>query len=85
MTLRGGGSIRPTPPHDSATLLAKRLTISGVDTAAAVAGLIVIVVVVVAAVRLLRQPVYRYKGDKAPHERRTFRETMTVWLMGPRN
>jgi hypothetical protein len=40
--------------------------------------------VLVVAIRLLRQPTYRYQGDPTPQRRRSFRETMVVWLMGPR-
>jgi hypothetical protein len=50
----------------------------------AVLGLAIIVTLLVVAIKILRQPVYRYQGDKTPQERRSFRETMTVWLMGPR-
>jgi hypothetical protein len=48
-------------------------------------GLLLVVGVMVVAVRLLRQPKYRYQGDPTPQDRRSFRETMVVWLMGPRN
>lgn len=51
----------------------------------ALSGLAAILFVVTVAVRLLRQPKYRYQGDREPRERRPFRETMFVWLMGPRN
>jgi NhaP-type Na+/H+ or K+/H+ antiporter len=47
-------------------------------------GLVIIVAVLAMAIRILRQPVYRYQGDTTPNERRSFRETMVVWLMGPR-
>ena len=47
-------------------------------------GLAFIVAVMFMAIRILRQPVYRYQGDKTPQDRRSFRETMVVWLMGPR-
>jgi hypothetical protein len=50
----------------------------------AVLGLTVIVLVMGTAIWILRQPVHRYQGDKTPRERRSFRETMTVWMMGPR-
>jgi hypothetical protein len=45
-------------------------------------GLLITVVVMVIAIRLLRQPTYRYQGDLTPQDRRSFRETMVVWLMG---
>ena len=48
----------------------------------AIAGLVLIVVVMVAAIRILRQPKYRYLGNPEPRERRSFRETMLVWMMG---
>lgn len=48
-------------------------------------GLLLTVGLMVIAVRLLRQPKYRYQGDPTPQSRRSFRETMVVWLMGPRN
>jgi hypothetical protein len=51
----------------------------------AVLGLTVIVAVMAAAIWILRQPVYRYQGDKEPRERRSFRETMATWMMGPRS
>ena len=47
-------------------------------------GLVIIVAVLAMAIRILRQPVHRYQGDLTPNERRSFRETMVVWLMGPR-
>ena len=50
----------------------------------AVLGLLIVVAVLAVAIKILRQPVYRYRGDKTPQERRSFRETMVVWLMGPR-
>jgi hypothetical protein len=56
-----------------------------VEVAAAVAGLAITVVVVAMAIRLLRQARYRYDGDRAPQSSRSFRETMVVWLMGPRD
>jgi hypothetical protein len=56
-----------------------------VDVAAALAGLLITVIVVAVAVRLLRQPIYRYRGDPRPQGRRPFRETTLAWLMGPRN
>jgi hypothetical protein len=51
----------------------------------ALLGLIFIVLVMGAAIWILRQPVHRYRGDKTPRDRRSFRETMTVWMMGPRS
>jgi hypothetical protein len=51
----------------------------------AVLGLFFIVLVVGTAIWILRQPVHRYQGDKTPRDRRSFRETMTVWMMGPRS
>jgi hypothetical protein len=50
----------------------------------AVFGLTVIVLVMGTAIWILTRPVHRYRGDKTPRERRSFRETMTVWMMGPR-
>ncbi len=50
----------------------------------AVIGLAFIVGVMAMAIKILRQPVHRYQGDKTPQDRRSFRETMVVWLMGPR-
>ena len=50
----------------------------------AVIGLAFIVGVMFMAIRILRQPGYPYQGDKTPQDRRSFRETMVVWLMGPR-
>jgi hypothetical protein len=54
------------------------------EIVAAILGLLIIVAVLVVAIRLLRQPTYRYQGDPTPQRRRSFRETMVVWLMGPR-
>jgi hypothetical protein len=51
----------------------------------ATSGLVIVASIVVAAIRFLRQPKYRYLGDPSPRDRRSFRETMTVWMMGPRN
>jgi hypothetical protein len=51
----------------------------------ALLGLLLVVGMLAGAVRLLRQRTPRYLGDPTPGERRSFRETMTVWLMGPRN
>jgi hypothetical protein len=48
-------------------------------------GLILIVGLLVVAIRLLRQPTHRYQGDPTPQEGRSFRETMVVWLTGPRS
>ena len=45
-------------------------------------GLLLVVGVMVVAIRLLRQPTHRYQGDPTPQDRRSFRETMVVWLMG---
>ena len=45
-------------------------------------GLLLVVGVMVVAIRLLRQPTQRYQADTTPHDRRSFRETMVVWLMG---
>ena len=50
----------------------------------ALLGLVIIVGVLAMAIRILRQPVYRYQGDPTPNQRRSFRETMVVWLMGLR-
>jgi hypothetical protein len=33
---------------------------------------------------MLLGAVYRYQGGKTPQDRRSFRETMVVWLLGPR-
>jgi hypothetical protein len=55
------------------------------EVAGGVLGLLFIIGVMVMAIRLLRQPKYRYLGDRNPQGRRSFRETMVVWLMGPRN
>jgi hypothetical protein len=54
------------------------------EVAAASAGLVLIVAAFATASRLLRRPTHRYQGDPTPKERRSFRETMVVWLMGPR-
>jgi hypothetical protein len=54
------------------------------EIVASILGLLIIVGVLVVAIRLLRQPTYRYHGDPTPQRRRSFRETMVVWLMGPR-
>jgi hypothetical protein len=54
------------------------------EIVASILGLLIIVGVLVVAIRLLRQPTYRYQGDPTPQRRRSFRETMVVWLMGPR-
>jgi hypothetical protein len=51
----------------------------------ALLGLVIIVSLLGAAIWILRQPVHRYQGDKTPARRRSIRETMTVWLMGPRS
>ena len=45
-------------------------------------GLLIIVGVMSAAIRILRQPTYRYQGDPTPQGRRSFRETMVYWFMG---
>jgi|Tabmets5t2r1_1033131.scaffolds.fasta_scaffold00556_3 hypothetical protein len=50
----------------------------------ALLGLAIIVGLIAASIWILRQPVHRYQGDPTPARRRSFRETMTVWLMGPR-
>ena len=50
----------------------------------AILGLIIIVAVMGAAIWVLRQPPYRYRGDREPRERRSFRETMVTWLSGGR-
>jgi hypothetical protein len=50
-----------------------------------IVGLLIIVGATTVAIRILRQPTYRYQGDPTPQDRRSFRETMTVWLMGPRS
>jgi hypothetical protein len=55
------------------------------EMAGGVLGLLIVVGVMVIAIRLLRQPKYRYLGDRTPQGRRSFRETMVVWLMGPRH
>ena len=45
-------------------------------------GLLIIVGVMSVAIRILRQPTYRYQGDPTPQRRRSFRETMVYWFMG---
>jgi hypothetical protein len=55
------------------------------EAAMAIAGFAFFVVVMAMAIRILRQPVYRYQGDRTPQERRSFRETMLFWLTGQRN
>jgi hypothetical protein len=60
-------------------------TVGMFEIVASILGLLIIVGVLVVAIRLLRQPTYRYQGDPTPQRRRSFRETMVVWLMGPRS
>jgi NhaP-type Na+/H+ or K+/H+ antiporter len=59
-------------------------TVGMFEIVASILGLLIIVGVLFVAIRLLRQPTYRYQGDPTPQRRRSFRETMVVWLMGPR-
>lgn len=54
------------------------------EVVGSILGLLIIIGVMVIAIRLLRQPRYRYEGDPTPQGRRSFRETMVVWLMGRR-
>jgi hypothetical protein len=52
------------------------------EVVSAILGLLIIVGVTAIAIRLLRQPTYRYHGDRTPQGRRLFR-----WFDfgGPRN
>ncbi len=62
-----------------------RIELTPLVVVGSILGLLIIVGVMVVAVRLLRQPTYRYQGDPTPRDRRSFRETMLTWMMGPRH